>query len=449
MNSMRMADASVTADRQSTTGRPALGRPVIRQVCLSLIRAELDRLVREKRLPSDVIGRTRDPALTGEDLEALGIDEEGLGFDSLSRIDLVSSVSWFFGLSETGIDDYLMVRRTIGDWIDLVAEHLRRTGPVALLTFSTSGSTGPPKRVTHRMETLVCEVQAQLAQLPIRKSNCSATSNPIRDSEEVNTGISREGNGVRFLCLVPQHHMFGFLFGALAPNVAGLGSLDLEGRSTLSVANSVRSGDIVVATPFHWERLAAAGVSIPPGVCGLMSAGPSTAETWAAIEALGVDRMIEIFGSTETAGIGTRAGIDEAFTLLTTLKRQGDGVIRIAESTMLSLQDRLIWESNDSFRLDGRRDEVVQVGGTNVSLVDVRCVLSSLSVVAKAELQLDNGRLRAFVVPEDPDTGLERLEIEIRNELAKRLPACARPDRFDFGTALPRNAMGKLQRWWN
>ena len=125
-------------------------------------------------------------------------------------------------------------------------------------------------------------------------------------------------------------------------------------------------------------------------------------ETWEAVEAMGVHQVVEIFGSTETAGLGTRSGFDKAFRMLPTLKRDGNGVRRIADNAELSVQDHLVWESSLSFRVDGRQDDVVQVGGTNVSPTKVRGILRSLPAVADADVRLDNGRLRAFLVAKEP-----------------------------------------------
>ena len=250
-----MPEGSFTPHCETKIRRPAITRPVVRQVSLSLIRAELDRHLREGRLSKGAALAARDPSHNTSSIEALSIDEDGLGFDSLSRIDLVTATSTFFGLAESGVDDYLMIRRTVGEWVDLVEEHIRRTDPSVRLTFSTSGSTGRPKRVSHRLDSLKEEMRAQ----------CEVVED-------------RTGHGLpeRVTCLVPQHHIFGFLFGALLPDLQGIASIDLEGRSTTAILNRVRPGDLIVATPFLLERLAEAGDGLPRGVSVVMSAGPST-----------------------------------------------------------------------------------------------------------------------------------------------------------------------------
>lgn len=68
-----------------------------------------------------------------------------------------------------------------------------------------------------------------------------------------------------------------------------------------------------------------------------------------------------------------------------------------------TVQDELVWEDSRHFLPQGRRDEVVQVGGRNVSPAHVAQVLRRHPRVRDASVRLmrpDEGlRLKAFVVP--------------------------------------------------
>ena len=99
----------------------------------------------------------------------------------------------------------------------------------------------------------------------------------------------------------------------------------------------------------------------------------------------------------------------------------------------------------DHFRVRGRRDTVVQVEGLNVNLTEVADLLRSHDQVDDAAVRLDQGRLKAFVVVRSRD-GSDEVETELRG-LLRDLPSAARPDRFRFGSALPRETSGKLADW--
>jgi 4-coumarate--CoA ligase len=70
--------------------------------------------------------------------------------------------------------------------------------------------------------------------------------------------------------------------------------------------------------------------------------------------------------------------------------------------------------------------------------------------VAEVSVRLDTSlpepRLKAFVVPAaGADT--QRLPAELTAWCASRLAAPERPVRFDLGTAMPRNELGKMADW--
>jgi 4-coumarate--CoA ligase len=90
---------------------------------------------------------------------------------------------------------------------------------------------------------------------------------------------------------------------------------------------------------------------------------------------------------------------------------------------------------------------LVQVAGTNVSCDAVAAVLEAMDGIADAAVRLDGERVVALVVPDRWDTDLEKLEYELRMRVIRELPAAARPVRFGFARALPRNEMGKLAAW--
>ncbi len=123
--------------------------------------------------------------------------EDDLGFDSLEKLRLAASVNEMFHLHEVGCEDSLLTDATFGAWIDRV-EAAWHSG-VASVTFTTSGTTGRPKRCSHDAVHLRTEI-AFLADL-------------FRDRQ-------------RIVSLVPTHHVYGFLFCALLPDALAIQHLD-------------------------------------------------------------------------------------------------------------------------------------------------------------------------------------------------------------------------------
>lgn len=156
--------------------------------------------------------------------------------------------------------------------------------------------------------------------------------------------------------------------------------------------------------------------------------------------------MTEIYGASETGGVGWRTDQGEAFALCSDLTLQEGALHRPGVEGPLPLQDTLDWPAPGRFRVKGRKDKQVQVGGVNVSLTSVREALLAMPGVQDAAVRLAEDRLKAFIVPAAPGIEESGLEADLRTGLT-HLPAPARPARYAFGDALPRTATGKLCDW--
>jgi 4-coumarate--CoA ligase len=405
-------------------GGPLPDRVAARRLVIDLIAAEQARLLREKRLsPRQRIEVALAACPPGEEGE-IEIGEEALGFDSLMLLDLVHVVSRYFCMGDSGAEDLLLVHRRLDDWACIIVAHFNRLGSNARIAFETSGTTGMPKRIVHPLRLLAEEADEQF------RTVLRAPSGPMR-----------------ILGAVPPRHIYGFIWTVLLPRIAGAAVVELHRSAEGAMFRLCKPGDVVIGTPFIWERAVAAGARLPPGVTGVTSAGPSTDATWRAAEILGLERFVEVYGSTETGGVGWRETRLDAFSLFGRLERHEDGRSLTRGGTDLAVPDRLTWSDDGRFSLGGRRDAVVQVAGTNVSCDAVAAVLEGMDGVADAAVRLDGDRVVALVVPDRLDSDLEKLEYELRMRVIRELPAAARPVRFGFAKALPRNEMGKLAGW--
>jgi 4-coumarate--CoA ligase (photoactive yellow protein activation family) len=216
----------------------------------------------------------------------------------------------------------------------------------------------------------------------------------------------------------------------------------------------LRGGDLIVAFPTFWQAVAVSCPHWRPGVRGVSSGAPCPPPTGAALRALGLSDFTDIYGSTETGGIGWRSGGSDAFELFPHWRKIGHD--RLVKNYGLGdcgyeLPDVVEWESGRRLTPIRRRDGAVQVGGVNVYPETVRAVLKSHPGVADAAVRLmrphEGERLKAFIVPRDPHAAPENLRAELEDWIAHRLTAPRRPRAFSFGPALPANARGKPCDW--
>lgn len=361
------------------------------------------------------------------------LGEGGLGLDSLERMSVAAALNEALHLHESDADDLLTTHTTFGDWLQITERALEHFD--ARVTFRTSGSSGQPKPCTHTLADLQQETRF-LASL-----FTGAHREPLR----------------RVLTAVPAHHIYGFLFTVLLP--AELGNLPVQDVRRVTVNNLPRrmaAGDLLVSHPVHWALLARHASAMPAGVVGTTSTAPCPDATAQALANRGLQRLVQAYGSSETAGIAWRDAPAAAYELMAHWTRP-DGpaheLLRLSGHTAprtVALQDALEWHGPRHFSLAGRLDQAVQVGGINVFPSRVRDVLRQHPEVADAAVRLmavhDSTRLKAYVVPK-PDANTADLPQRLDTWLAPRLSAAERPRAFALGAELPRSAQGKLVDW--
>jgi len=362
--------------------------------------------------------------------DSQALSEQPLYADSLEILTLAGHVNRLFSLDETGLEDYLLRRRSLADWADLVAQAIsgrELASGTSGLRLMTSGSTGTPQEHAHSWATL---------------------------SREARYLGERFADRRRIICLAPRQHIYGFIFGALLPRALGVPVLT-EQAAERAVLRALRAGDLIIGFPLRWQYVEGSCQSIPADVEGVTSTGPCDPDLIRRLQAKGLSRMHEIYGATETGGIGLRCDPEAAFELFpwwrlgeetqSTLFERGASTA----SSGMELPDRVVREGERAFRVQGRRDDVIQVGGVNVSPAHVAQRLCRHPAVAKALVRPGpTGRLKAFLVPARSGNTAQALsEAELRAWMHRHLPAHERPAEFRFGDALPVNAMGKNRDW--
>ncbi|WP_409523008.1 AMP-binding protein [Nitrincola sp. MINF-07-Sa-05] len=357
---------------------------------------------------------------------------------NLDSLELVESATFFaqaLYITETGLEDLLLAQPSLNGWVEIASDSLEQYHDH--VSFFSSGSTGEPAQHKQPIQHLINEADFL---------------------KELLQSQSALGQPARIWSLVPAHHIYGFIFTVLLPERLGPDTevIDARARLLTSIERSLQPGDILVAVPEFWQRWVSTGMRLPPGCKVVTAAGPSNNETLRQLISQGAT-LLEIYGSSETAGLGYRHSPDTSLTLMPHWTINGDK----AQSTFLSaeLPDRLEWSDREHFMVAGRKDKAVQLAGVNVYPDKIAALICTHEAVAQAAVRLHGQRLKVFIVPDKhwPDTGGSiselsifdpaSLEHQLRHWLSTQLPAGHIPAHFSFGDDLPRNAMGKLADW--
>ena len=394
-------------------------RAFLKRYVVDLITSELRRL-----RP----GATQLPSAPWPD--TLAIDQD-LGADSLELMQLAAALAQALHMHEAGIEDYLLMRRTLDDWVEIAANSLEIHS--ATISFVTSGTIGIPKTCSHGVIVLLQEAAFLAALFQGAK---------------------------RLYFAVPSHHIYGFLFTILLPRMLRLDAssvIDLRTRLPSALPGIAEPGDLVIGHPEFWGASLQSGMRYATDVTGVTSTGPCSAEICHALAAAGLRRLVQIYGSSETGGIGWRAEPRAGYSLFPFWSRDPHSPEQLNRMmlghavTSVTTPDRLEWLDDRHFMVAARHDAAVQVGGVNVFPAHVADLLKQHRLVGDAQVRLmrpdEGSRLKAFVVLAALARDTAAAREELRCWIDATMPVVQRPKALTFGSAIPTNAMGKPCDW--
>ncbi len=348
------------------------------------------------------------------------------GFEDHEAADLASAAFSFFDL-DVPIPTEEIATSTLRRWAACVHRKWRPAG--STIVFSTSGSTGEPRKVRMPYSYLVEDARLLGNLFP---------------------------GAARVVSMVPPHHIYGFIFTVLIPARAGIPCADLRGQTPRQIFRKLQSKDLLVSIPPFWRLFTEIRDPFPASVYGVTSTGPCPKEVIKKLYGMGIGTMFEIYGSSESSAMGFRNDPEQPYTLSPAWTRvTDDRFARTGDDGGLTepvaFQDLLDWQDDGHFFVRKRIDNAVQVAGTNVFPARVAERILSHPAVAECSVRLmrpDEGdRLKAFVVLKEGFEAGDRMEEELRADLGRELSNLEMPRVITFGAALPRNAMGKLADW--
>lgn len=315
----------------------------------------------------------------------------------------------------------------------------------------------PPETI----EQLIPTIEATQAAVRLYTSGSSGNATPhLKSWEMLARGAQLTGEqlnitpGTTFLATVPPQHMFGLETTVLLPIQCGCA---IDNRHPLFPADirtalsSIRAPRALITTPLQLRACASEQQSLATCEFILSATAPLSAQLADTIEMLCDTTVQEIYGSTETGAIATRATAkEEEWSLL-----KGYVLEQNNESWQLHaphfvapqpITDRLSIEGN-RFRLLGRNSDLIKVAGKRVSLGELNHLLLSIEGVEDGVFFLpdeDNEartiRLAAAVVSPQLSNA------ELLQALRDKIDPAFLPRPLLRVERLPRNATGKLPR---
>ncbi|QLE87285.1 acyl-CoA synthetase [Shewanella sp. Scap07] len=311
------------------------------------------------------------------------------------------------------------------------------------LQLYTSGSSGEPKAIIKQLAQLDAEV-SMLAQ---------TFSKQVAQSSVIAT--------------VSHQHIYGLLFKILWPLAAGYPFLSelVEYPETLTYYTNLFPNLCLVSSPAQLSRLPDAldnEVQLrSPGVI-FSSGGPLSFEAASKVAHCYGKLPIEIYGSTETGGIGYRQQqqSEQAWQCFGShqIKRdETDGALwlqspYLGHDDWLKCDDKIALLSAQQFVLQGRLDRVVKIEEKRVSLEQMEALLRSHPLVDDAALvMLSQPRAGLGGVIILSQQGQQQLQAQgklalnnsLKAQLLTQFERVTLPKRWRYPDVLPLNTQGK------
>jgi long-chain acyl-CoA synthetase len=293
--------------------------------------------------------------------EATKLNSAEADIDSIELVDIASNLYLLLNADGTGALDRGKLGRSFAEWssfVELAASLEPSMG------FFSSGTSGNRSLHRHSYCALNSEITALLNVFPhLRKAK-----------RVVNT--------------VSTAHIYGFLFGTLFPAQLNVVSVGVGLPSPAVIRHLLRPGDVCVATPKLLQQLHQEQRALVTDVVFLSAGMRFPDQLFAGLREIGAAQLIDLYGSTETAGLGFR---DQAgpFQLSARYERSAEQLRDLENAMCLTeVPDALRWEDARRFSVGERSDQQVQISGVNVSIPYVVSILVKQSCVISAEVYL-------------------------------------------------------------
>ncbi|MFY2826545.1 AMP-binding protein [Ruegeria sp. MALMAid1280] len=310
------------------------------------------------------------------------------------------------------------------------------------LVFFTSGSTAAPQPIPKSWRQIEAE------------------------AETLQQQFGSDVAGARVVATVPHHHIYGILFNLVWPLATGR-ALFVPRQISVDAAldHAEQCPTVIVSCPAHMMRLGSRPVSERAPVMVFSSGAPLMADSARAMAQISGSFPVEVYGSTETGGIGfrTQAVSDQKWTVF-------PGVdVRYASSGCLAVRSAVTpgadwFETSDlctlspdglRFQLGGRNDRVLKIEGVRVSLPRIEALAQANSCVLEAAalgVDTDKGQKLAMVATLTPEgeqllqsKGKFRLERVLSTAIRTAENAASAPKLWRFVREIPTNERGKRQ----
>lgn len=337
-----------------------------------------------------------------------GVDwKDDFGLDSIEIMQLAAHVNSFFALFEMNDPPYLLSFTKVDDWVEQVYNAKQKVNDC--LSFYSSGTSGQAKVTRHKTDFL---------------------------QREVEWLASHFKNITQVIPYVPSYTIYGFLFTVCLPQQLNIPLLYPSETDWQNISPNT----LIVATPFHWQLLSESLPNKTPLCYGVSAAAPLFNGMYENLIQKNI-LLTEIYGATETAGVGYRDNSKRPFALFPYWELiQGKNNLTLKDKTNgqeYQLMDNIEPLNDVEFTVEGRKDKQVNIAGNLVNLDKVQLVI--LKIEGVKQCRISAKAMGGEIVLQASITTHFDSEVDksrITNQIRELLPAHERPGMIYFELAI-------------
>lgn len=333
--------------------------------------------------------------------------------DSLATYQALSYICEFFNIHDEDKINSFLASPNISALAELCAQTMNDDH--AAITFYTSGSESKPKKVTHSLSALIHEAEDWIRMLP--------------DFSHI-------------ISTVPTKHIYGFIWTVILPKVARVSADTVQ--KTMIHNLEITNSTLMISVPAMIHLINRLPDTSKSNTHLVLSTAPLDFDILHHLHDIEYKTALQIYGATETGGIGLRTGDSPDYLLRHSLRRANNKVFN--EDVCLAVQDNLYFTDDCHFRVEGRLDSKIQINGYNVCPNDIKYEVSlipEVNDVAVRVIQSNiNNEVKLYVAL---DNAAKRSNV--MDCLVRKLGAIVSVHNVTFGQQIPKNDMGKLCDW--
>lgn len=279
----------------------------------------------------------------------------------------------------------------------------------------------------------------------------------LAEGAAINGQLLAEIAGDLSTCLgtVPVWHMYGLEWTILVPlfsEIAVYSGVAFYPADLRDALSDIPAPCYLVTTPLHLQAMLRSGLKFPRTELLMCATAPLQMALAAKAEQDMGGGMLEIYGCTEAGSMAYRLPArDLSWSFLPAFSySREDEVVTISAPHLneaVELADTLQFGPDDKFTIEGRRDDIIKVGGKRISLQQLTNLLLNLQGVSDAAI---------FALPETYDSRgpslaalvvcQDRTVADLQHELRSCIDPVFVPRQLRLVPELPREPNGKLPR---